>query len=71
MTSVDGLILNLQQNAISPLARDVFKLSDGEVENVSKITSLLLSIIDFFNRPTCLGQFKPPLMFSMGKNIIQ
>lgn len=58
-TGVDGLILTLQQKAISPLARDVFKISDGELENVSKITSLLPSIIDFFNRPTCLCQFKP------------
>ena len=58
-TGVDGLILTLQQKAISPLARDVFKISDGELENVSKITSSLLSIIDFFNRPTCLCQFKP------------
>lgn len=48
MTGVDGLILNLQQNETSPLARDVLEMSEGELENVSKITSLLISIIDFF-----------------------
>lgn len=59
-----GLILNLQQNAISPLAGDAFKISEGDSENVSKITSLPLSIIDLFNRPTCLEQFIPLLMTS-------
>ena len=51
MTGAGGLILILQQNLISPPAKDVFKISEGAlIENVSKMTSLQLSIIDFLTR---------------------
>lgn len=36
MTGVDGLILNLQQNETSPLARDVLEMSEGELEKCVK-----------------------------------
>lgn len=53
MTDVDGLILNLQQNATCPLARDEFKMSEGELENVSDSGNFTTTyVIDFLNRPT-------------------